>query len=107
MYSVDLYSRVRSACNVDGMSIVAAAALFGIDRKTVAKILKHTVPPGYRRSKPPRPKLDPFLPIIDRILDEDRNLPKMQRHTAKRILERLRHEHGFTGVTCSPEMSSI
>ncbi len=45
MYSVDLYSRVRSACNVDGMSIAAAAALFGIDRKMVVKILKHTVPP--------------------------------------------------------------
>ena len=98
MYSVELYRRVRRACHVDGMSERAAARLFGIDRKTVSKILKHTVPPGYRRSKPPaRPKLDPFIPIIDQILEEDRSLPKKQRHTSKRIFERLRDEHGFTG----------
>jgi transposase len=72
--------------------------LFGIDRKTLSKILKHSVPPGYRRSKPPvRPKLDPFIPIIDQILEADRALPKKQRHTAQRIFERLRDEHGFTG----------
>ena len=69
MYSVELYSRVRRACHVDGMSNSAAARLFGIDRKTVAKILKHSVPPGYRRKgTPPRPKLDPFVAIIDQIL---------------------------------------
>ncbi|MDH3289345.1 MAG: IS21 family transposase [Betaproteobacteria bacterium] len=98
MYSVDLYSRVRRACHVVGMSKSAAARHFGIDRKTVAKMLRHSVPPGYRRKGPPvRPKLDPFIPIIDQILEEDKGLPRKQRHTAKRIFERLRDEHGFTG----------
>ena len=98
MYSVELYSRVRRACHVDGMSNSAAARLFGIDRKTVAKILKHQVPPGYRREGPPvRPRLDPFVAIIDRILADDMSRIKKQRHTAKRIHERLRDEHGFTG----------
>jgi transposase len=98
MYSVELYSRVRRACHVDGMNKSAAARLFGIHRKTVAKILEHSVPPGYRRSKPPvRPKLDPFIPIIDQILEDDKSQLKKQRHTAKRIFERLRDEHGFTG----------
>jgi len=98
MYSVDLYSRVRRACHVDGMSKSAAARLFGINRKTVSKMLEHSVPPGYRRKGPPvRPKLDPFIPIIDQILEEDRSLLKKQRHTAKRIFERLRDEHGFSG----------
>jgi transposase len=98
MYSVELYARVRRACHVDGLSERAAARLFGIDRKTVSKILKHSVPPGYRRSKPPvRPKLDPFIPVVDQILETDRALPKKQRHTAQRIFERLREEHGFTG----------
>jgi transposase len=95
---VDLYARVRRACHVDGLSERAAAQLFGIDRKTGSKILQHSVPPGYRRSKPPvRPKLDPFIPIIDQILEADRAMPKKQRHTATRIFERLRDEHGFTG----------
>ena len=52
----------------------------------------------YRRTKPPaRPQLDPFVGIIDRILEEDGERPKKQRHTSKRIFERLRDEHGFTG----------
>lgn len=98
MYSVDLYGRVRRACHVDGLSQSAAARLFGIDRKTVAKMLVHSIPPGYRRSEPPaRPKLDPFIGIIDQILEGDHSLPKKQRHTAKRIFERLRDEHGFAG----------
>ena len=98
MYSVDLYSRVRRACHVDGMSKSAAARLFGINRKTVAKILKHSVPPGYRRAIPPaRPKLDPFIPVINQILEDDKRVIKKQRHTAKRIHARLRDEHGFAG----------
>ena len=91
MYSVELYSRVRRACHVDGMSKSAAARHFGIDRKTVSKILKHAVPPGYRRNGPPaRPKLDPFIPLINQILEEDKSRLKKQRHTSKRIYERLR-----------------
>ena len=98
MYSVELYSRVRRACHVDGMSERAAAGHFGIDRKTVSKILKHAVPPGYRRNGPPaRPKPDPFIPLINQILEEDKSRLKKQRHTARRIYERLRDEHGFTG----------
>lgn len=98
MYSVDLYSRVRRACHVARMNKSAAARHFGIDRKTIAKILVHAVPPGYRRTNPPvRPKLDPYVSIIDHILDEDRSRLKRQRHTAKRIHERLRDEHGFIG----------
>ena len=95
---MELYSRVRRACHVEGMSRREAARLFGIDRKTVSKILEHSVPPGYRRSKSPvRPKLDPFIPIIDQILEDDKSKLKKQRHTAKRIHARLREEHGFTG----------
>ena len=39
----------------------------------------------------------PFIAIIDGILAEDKGRPKKQQHTAKRIFERLRDEHGFTG----------
>ena len=98
MYGVELYARVRRACRVDGLSHREAARRFGIDRKTVAKMLAFSVPPGYRRSGPPRrPKLDGFTGIIDRILEEDRETHRKQRHTAKRLFERLRDEHGFTG----------
>ena len=83
---------------VDGMSIREASGVFGLHRDTVRKMLAHSVPPGYRRRKPPtRPKIGPYTGVIDRILEDDLNLPKKQRHTAKRIYERLREEYGFDG----------
>ena len=69
MYSVDLYRRVRLACHHEGLSQREAARRFGIDRRTVSKMLLHSEPPGYRRTKPVRkPKLGPFTGIIDQIL---------------------------------------
>jgi len=98
MYAVELYGRVRRACLVEGLSLREAARHFGIDRRTVSKMLEHSVPPGYRRSKPvKRPKLGPFLEIINQILQDDQSLPKKQRHTAKRIFDRLRDEYGYQG----------
>ena len=98
MKGVDLYARVRRAVYVEGMSQRGAARHFGIDPRTVAKMMRYSVPPGYRRCRPPaRPKLDPFTGIIDQILDDDGSMPTKQRHTAKRIFERLRDEHGYRG----------
>ena len=82
MYSVDIYSRVRRACLKDGMSARAAARYFNKDRKTIAKMLRHELPPGYRRSEAPhRPTLDPYVGVIDEILRTDKALIKKQRHT--------------------------
>ena len=95
---MDLYRRVRLACHVEGLSQRKASKRFGIARETVKKMLLHSEPPGYRRREPSkRPKLDPFTVIIDRILEEDRSVRRKQRHTAKRIFERISAEHGFTG----------
>ena len=88
MYSVDIYSRVRRACLKDGMSARAAAHYFNKDRKTIAKMLRHELPPGYRRSEEPRRRtLDAYVGIIDEILRTDKALIKKQRHTAKCILK--------------------
>jgi len=98
MKGVELYGRVRYAVQIEGLSERAAARRFGLDPRTVAKMVRFSVPPGYVRKKPPaRPKLDPFIPVIDRILGDDKSRPKKQHHTAKRIFERLRDEHRFTG----------
>src|SRR6516225_8118111 len=98
MKGVELYAQVRYAVQIEGVSRREAARRFGIDPRTVAKMLAFSVPPGYRRSRPPvRPKLDPFTGIIDRILEEDKRRPAKQQHTSKRIFERLRDEHGYPG----------
>ena len=98
MYRVDVYLRVRRAVMVEGMSIRETARTFGLHRDTVRKMLAYSVPPGYRRQSPPRkPKLEPYTGVIDRILEDDLRRPRKQRHTAKRIFERLRDEYGFDG----------
>ena len=98
MYKVDVYLRVRRAVMVEGVSVREASRVFGLHRDTVRKMLAYSVPPGYRRQTlPRRPKLEPFTGIIDQILENDHQVPKKQRHTAKRIFERLRDEYGFGG----------
>ena len=49
------------------------------------------------RCPPRRPKLEPYTGVIDAILEADAKVPRKQRHTAKRIFERLREEYGFDG----------
>lgn len=98
VYTVELYARVRRAVVVDKMSEREAARQFGLARETVRKMLRYSVPPGYRRQQPARrPKLDAWTGAIDQILEDDKAESRKQRHTAKRIFERLRDEHGYTG----------
>ena len=98
MFQVEIYGRVRRAVRVEGRSQRAVARDFGLSRETVRKMLEYAVPPGYQRQQPiKRPKLGPWLGVIDAILSDDKQRPVKQRHTAKRIFERLNEEHGFTG----------
>ncbi|SMG26132.1 hypothetical protein SAMN02746000_03087, partial [Paracoccus sp. J56] len=56
------------------MSQREAARVFNISRDTVAKMMTFSVPPGYRRTaEVRRPKLDPFIPIIEGWLEADRS----------------------------------
>ena len=95
---MELYQKVRRAVLIDGMSRRGAASYFGIDRKTVDKMLQFSEPPPHgRRGRTFSRKLVGFTEIIDRILADDRAVHAKQRHTLVRIFERLRDEHGFAG----------
>ncbi len=99
---MELYAALRLAVVDEGLSHSEAGRRFGIDRRTVKKMLSYSAPPGYRRRKPVgRPKLEGFTGIIDATLEADRSpdVPVKQRHTAQRIFERLRDEHGLGGYT--------
>ena len=98
MFAVEIYAAVRRFVFVEGKSRREAARVFGLSRDTIAKMCRYSAPPGYVRSKAPeRPKLGPLVPVIDAILEPDKTAPPKQRHTAKRIFERLRIEHGYAG----------
>jgi transposase len=80
------------------MSERAAAVHFWVSRASVKKIMEFSIPPGYRLTAGiKRPKLDGFTGFIDQWLQEDLSRNRKQRHTAKRIFERLRDEHDFKG----------
>jgi transposase len=69
----------------------------GIGWATLKKILEYSEPPGYRLQEArPKPKIGAYLERIAQIIEEDKSLPKKQRHTAKRIYERIR-EMGYEG----------
>ena len=76
----------------------AACREYRIHWKTLKRILDNPEPPGYRRTKPKRPSiLEPLLPVLHQILEDDKKAPKKQRHTAQRIFDRLKAEHGYEG----------
>ena len=69
----------------------------GIHWETLKKILQYSEPPGYRRENPrPKLKIGPYLEQIAQIIEDDKRLPKKQRHTAKRIYQRI-SEMGYKG----------
>ena len=110
MYGLDNYAAVRRFVFVEGHSEREASRVFELSRKTVAKMCRFSAPPGYQRTTPAeRPRLGPFLGVIDAILEADKQAPAKQRHTEQRIHERLRSEHGYangldpdTGEIASP-----
>lgn len=95
---MEQWREIRRLVYVEGRSKRSICRQFGLHWDTLAKILAHSAPPGYRRAQPrPKPRIGPFLRIIDRILTEDRRVHAKQRHTAKRLFDRLRSEFGYAG----------
>ena len=94
---MEKWAEIRRRVLNEELSKRAACAEYEIHWDTLQKILTHPEPPGYRRKKPRRSKLEPFLPIIHEILESDRKVHRKQRHSSKRIFERLRDEHEYDG----------
>ena len=94
---MDQYEMIRTGCRVYGQNISEMARLTGHSRNTIKKAIRGE-PWGYKeRSHQPFPVLDKYLTVIDGWLTGDKCSPKKQRHTARRIYNRLVEEHGYTG----------
>ena len=92
------WTEIRRKVLVEKVSIRQICRDYDVSHHTVRKMLEISEPPGYQRTgERPRPKLDRYLGVIDQILVDDRDAPVKQRHSAKRIFERLRDEHGYEG----------
>ncbi len=98
MLIVDHYELIRRKRLIEGLSIRAISRELGHSRKTIRKALAHVTPLGYQRGGPVvLPVMDKVTRIVNAWLEQDRQRPRKQRHTAQRIYERLRDEHGFKG----------
>lgn len=92
------WAEIRRLVLVEGRSRRSVCRDFDIHWDTLKKILGHTEPPGYRQNHPrEKRKIGPFLPVIEEILRQDRDVHRKQRHTAIRILHRLKSEHHYAG----------
>jgi transposase len=88
-----LYAAIRFDSQRNQMSIRALADKYGVHRRSVREAIGSPIPPPRRSAPRPVPVLDAVRELIDAMLVADRAAPRKQRHTAKRIHERLRVEH--------------
>jgi transposase len=92
---VELFEQIRRDRDREGLSIRALAVRHGVHRRAVRQALASPLPPVKRPpSHRPAPKLGGYRALIDAWLEADREAPRKQRHTAKRIWRRLVDEHG-------------
>ena len=92
---VELFEQIRKDSRAEGSSIRELAGRHRVHRRTVRQALDSAVPPP-RKAYPPRPRpaIDPYAQVIDGWLVADKDVPRKQRHTARRVWQRLVAEHG-------------
>jgi transposase len=96
--TMELWAEIRRRVLAGEISMRQACSEYHLNFRTVQKVVRHAEPPPLRAaSSRAQPVLGPFLPILRQLLDDDRHAPPKQRHTARRIFERLRDEHGYAG----------
>ena len=92
---VELFEQIRRDRELLGLSQRALVAKYRVHRRTVLQALESSVPPSRKRPEArPAPKLGEYRELIDQWLTADLEAPVKQRHTARRVWQRLVDEHG-------------
>ena len=95
MSRVEQFEQIRRDHAREGLSIRELAKRHGVHRRAVRQALASAIPPPKRAPEGrPAPKLGAYRAVIDEILVADRDAPRKQRHTARRVWQRLVEEHG-------------
>ena len=100
MLTMSRIDEIRRAYFEEGKTISGISAEYALDRKTVRKyVMKedfNAVVPSVGREAM-QPKLDPYKKTIDEWLEGDMKARRKQRHTAKRVYDRLVETHAGNG----------
>ena len=92
---MEQFEAIRRDHAREELSIRELARRHGVHRRAVRQALESAVPPPNRAPQSrPAPKLGAYLAVIDGWIEADREAPRKQRHTARRIWQRLVAEHG-------------
>lgn len=100
MIKVDTYKHIKDLHIKERKSIRRIAQDTGLSRQTIRKILYGSVEEATaykRKTPPPAPLKDKYMPIIRQWIEENLSAPRKQKYKASRIFERLQEEHAFTG----------
>jgi transposase len=98
MTRVELYERIRREHLVHGKSIRQVAREQHVHRRDVRRAISGQPPPARKIPRRSAAAVGPHREVIDEWLLADRKVPPKQRHTNRRIWERLRQERGFGGA---------
>ena len=91
---VELFEAIRRDHRREGLSVRALAARHEVHRRTVRQALDSALPPPRKSYPRSSPAVGPWAAVIDGWLVKDKDAPRKQRHTARRIWQRLGCEHG-------------
>lgn len=99
---MEFWIEVRRRVLSGELSKRQACRVYQLHWSTLKRILEHDLPPPYHANpQRPKPRLESVRQAIETILEADRDVPAKQRHTARRIYQRLCDEHGFVGSESS------
>lgn len=91
---MELYEHIRKAHDREEVSIRELSRRFRVHRRDVRQALNSALPPPRAPAVRAAPVLGPWKGTIDGWLEADRTAPRKQRHTARRVWQRLVEEHG-------------
>jgi len=98
---VELFAEIRREYQFGVGTIKGVARAFGVHRRQVRQALADARPPERTYATRARPVLTPVQAFIDEILEADRSAPRKQRHTARRIHDRLHATYPLLPIAAS------
>lgn len=98
---VELFAAIRRDSRAEGLPVRALARKYEVHRRLVREALASAWPAPRKKPPPRKSRLDPFKPAVDQMLRADLDAPRKQRHTLRRIFDRLVAEHEMEGVSYS------